>query len=285
MLSSRIGFQSKVSTLRRPSRITDKTFRCLQTPLFTVKVGRGENTKSFLIHQKILMDCSPYFAGLIGSPFQEAQTGCVHLDDESDDVDAFGALALYMYSGYNSAPNRFRVNKDKYLSICGLDDKGKFTRIAKAFVMAGRLCMDYAQKQAIYRMRQTLAHDNSEFKAEGCEENCEDICKAVDIVYSSTVAPTLDEPPKANAKPSGKFIMASAWEFNYGTNSTKDQNWLELHGTGIQGRMRLLLARFCGSHISRFSSKDYFNELLECRPDFCRDILSMMRPAAAVSAE
>ncbi|KAL8809910.1 MAG: hypothetical protein Q9200_003011 [Gallowayella weberi] len=67
------------------------------TKVITVRVGSGADAWSWMIHKKLLIYHSPYFAAALGGSFSEATTDSIDLNE--DDARAFELFVQWLYTG------------------------------------------------------------------------------------------------------------------------------------------------------------------------------------------
>lgn len=237
--------------------------RCAQSPLFTVEVGQEPNKKTFYIHEKVLADCSLYFACLLRptSSFIESQERRVHLNDEVDTPEAFEVILEYTYSSaaYKSdSGSEYRVPGDKHFSVAfevvGQRVEG-ITLLSKVFVMAERLLMTHLQMKVAPDSRNKLSNVGMYMDNGMLEE----VCDLVDNIHTSTTLHYGRDPdPPTFGRVDGIV-----------RNDKRTQG----------GKLSSFLAHFCAAQLSSLIVMEDFMELTDKHPDFWLAVTAeMSRP-------
>lgn len=266
---------------------------CLDSPTFRVTVGGHGTTpiKSFNIHEAFLTQSSPYFSTLLSVPgFTESESRHVTLSSPVDSPEAFEVLIEFMHS-FDHEYTTF--NKNSYWGILH----------TKVFLMAGRLCMEKAQRLALRKLSVGMVDS---YRGGGrLRWGIEDVVQIVDLTYANTgpeeeeadadevfhevqVGSEKEEAENGAAAAgatNGSVTAVSAWGTN-GSGPVKNSKLALVPDAtvvkpvkaspDIYARLRRLVAQFCASEVENFKLHSAFKATMEKYPDFTADMLDYL---------
>lgn len=142
------------------------------SPTITITVGTAPHTRDFFVHETILRNKSPYFEAMLSRRhnFTELTDRHVYMSEEVDDVDAFGCVVDFMYTGvYQHDSSSTEIGFNTLLHV-------------KAFLLADRLCMGDLEDYCVGMLWEWLNYA----QVEKLVDVPGWLCEAIDIIYTHT---------------------------------------------------------------------------------------------------
>ncbi|RPA81025.1 hypothetical protein BJ508DRAFT_362226 [Ascobolus immersus RN42] len=213
-----------------------------------VRVGRGENQKSFKAHESALTESSEYFKTTLSFPNGiEKETRVIKLEEDVDEPEIFGFFLQNCYTG----------TVQMGLTL----EKGQLTKFAKLYALGDRLISPSTREFAFGVLRDRLQNG----QATQPSFFVDDLVDAATIIYRKTPYPTPEEEIAKNKKEAVSEYDDDDGEVTENTGDIESSR-----------RIRALFTRYMVYNIKavRERRKTVLVDLARENEDFCVDMLS-----------